>query len=313
MIIIRNSGNLMQLVGMTTDLVATPMGKLQALPITDDRDFKTCCYSNIVLTDGTGTGSLKNDISSFMFKCTTNSDTFTLQLFKDDTFLADLNDDNYGTFYDLGSIIYYLDQALMFGYTIDWTKVYNAEGEGNYKIVAVITSFGVDTTIASVNYKLMLYSQDNVEGTFRIYSKMNGYLMRTDMNYKGLNLPDMIRVPGFFGNATESLTITSDLFTTLNGDKRSVEVRKVNKIDIYQLYTLPLPKCIADSIINYHFLANEIYITDYNNINYDYSLNNIKVYKDEAFDFSYGMNNRLVIIRGKLKEAIQDNQKTNYF
>ncbi len=284
------------------------------IPITietsTDDDLGLCCVNQLVLADTSGV-IYQNDISSFMYNLGASTCTLTMYLQKNNTTIATLNSSTYGTYYAKGSIVYYTDQALMSGYIVEWSKVLALHGEGSYRIKFDYVSFGTTTTFYSNIFNLRTYSSSRALGTIRIDSYMNGYIMRDNINYKGLNFPDMLRVRGWFGSAEEKYEITNDIYSTYNKEKRVVVQRKVNQYDIYDLETHPLPKCIADKIKYYHFFGNTVYLNDYNIFNYDDKLKQIKVYKGEAFDFSYTKTTKGVIIKGKLTEQVQDLQKTN--
>jgi hypothetical protein len=279
-------------------------------PVTEDRDYSVCCAKQMVLADATGIAN-QNDVNGFLFKLSLATDTLDLFLEKDSVQIAQLNTATYGTPYALGSITYYTDQALLAGYSLEWSKVLSAHGAGNYRIRADYTTLGTPASYYSNDFILYTYSTSLANGTIRIESYMDGYIMRDDINYKGMNFVDMIRVRGWFGNPEEKLVTTNDIFANYSGEKRVVVQRKVNQVDEYMLEILPIPKCISDKIRYYHFLANTIYVSDYNYTNYDWGLQRIRVYKEEAFTFKYTKTTRGIVIRGKLTEQIQNLQKTN--
>jgi len=315
-IITENTGKEHVLRGATAEAIASVLEPVVLFTEEDERGFDMCNYQNIVLADATGEEN-QNDINSFLFKLSNINDTLVLTLEKVGTIYDIVLDGsaNLGTFYDKNTINYYDEQLLYTGYTLNWADVLAKAnyGIGNYRIKAELTSFGSTTTSYSGCYTLREFSTAIADSTIRIESYMNGYMLRKGINYKGINLVDMIRVKGFFGDAEEEQTITNDLYASLSGEDRVVSQRKVNVLNIYNFETQMLPKCIADKIRYYHFFANEVYISDYNSDNYDYGIKRIKIYKEEAFEFEYPKISRKIIIKGKLKEQVQDNQKTNYF
>jgi len=276
----------------------------------EDREYDLCCYNNIVLADNTGVAN-QNDVNSFMFLLAASTDTLNIFLEKDSVEVVQITDDTLGKFYELGSITYYPDQALLKGCIIYWANVLNTYGVGKYRLRFDYTTLGVANSFYSITYNLKTFSWEIANNTIRIESYMDGYLMKERINYKGLNFPDMIRVRGFFGNEDEKFEVTNDIYSNLLNEKRVVVQRKVNQFNIYNFETLPLPKCIADKIKYYHFFGNTIYVSDYNKLNYNWELERIRIYKDAAFDYKYTKTTRGVIIKGKLNEQIQDLQKTN--
>jgi len=310
MIYIENTGLNHVLNGMACkwNVITFQTGKL--FPEEEDRDYDLCCNNQLVLADATGIAN-QNDVSGFMFKASAPTDTIALYLEKDEAQIAALNSSTYGTYYALGSIVFYPDQDLLSGYILNWSAVRTAHGIGNYRIRLDYTTYSGTTSSYSNNYILRTFSNEIADKTIRIESYMDGYMMRERINYKGLNFVDMIRVSGWFGNPEEKIEVTNDIFANQLLDKRVVVQRKVNQMDTYIIETLPLPKCIADRIRYYHFFGNTVYMSDYNILNYDYDLKRIRIYKDTAFDFKYTGTTRGVIIKGKLTEMVQDMQKTN--
>ena len=305
-----NTGLTHALQGMADKWDLVQLNPVIIFPEEDNRGMDLCCHSQLVLADATGIAN-QNDINGFMFQLAAATDILVMTLQKNNVNVATLNSNALGTYYALGTIVYYTDQSLLIGYSLEWSKVLAAYGIGSYRIKIIYTSFGGANTYYSQNFILKTFSNDVANGTIRIESYMNGYMMRERINYKGINFVDMMRVRGWFGNSEEKLETTNDVYANYIGEKRVIRQRKINQIEIYNLELLPLPKCLADKIRYYHFLANEIYMSDYNIYNYDYDLKRIQIYKDTAFDFKYSKSFREIIISGKISEAIQDVQKTS--
>jgi hypothetical protein len=310
MIEVTNNGIDHVLNGMADKFDLIQKQTVKLFPAEEDRDWDVCCHHQSVLADATGIAH-QNDINGFMFQVGTPTDTLEMYLDKSGVQVAQLNSTTYGTYYALGSITYYTDQALLTGYILEWSKVLAAHGIGDYQVRVILNTFGGATTESSNIFNLRTYSTDKANGTIRIESYMDGYIMKDRINYKGLNFPDMLRVRGFFGNPEEKIETTNDVYANYSGNKRVVVQRKVNQYDLYPFETLPIPKCVTDKIRYYHFLGNTVYISDYNIFNYDYTLQKKQIFKDEAFTFKYTKTSRGVIIKGKLTEQVQDLQKTN--
>ncbi len=307
---ITNTGLTHTLQGMADKWDLVQLIPVNIFSVEEDRGLDLCCINELVLADSTNIAN-QNDIKGFMFQVAASTDTLVMTLQKNNVDVATLDTNTLGTYYAIGSIIYYTDQSLMTGYILEWSKVLSVHGIGRYRIKIDYTSFSGLITYYSNYFNLKLFSVDAASGTIRIESYMNGYMMRERMNYKGLNFPDMIRVRGWFGNSEEKLETTNDIYANYLGEKRVVVQRKINQIEIYNLELLPLPKCLADRIRYYHFFANDIYLSDYNELNYDYDLQRIRILKNEAFNFVYTKTGRNIIIKGKLQEQIIDNEKTN--
>jgi len=311
-IISRNTGLSMKLKGMATDIVATPKNKLKGIVIEDTSEkygAVSCCELNLVCADANSNDLDKNDSTALFFELSTKNDSFSIDLWKDGVFATHLTNTDYGVLYLPNTINYYPNQNALCGFVIDWKKVLLAFGIGQYKCVINIEGENYN----SLKYDLRQWSDSIVEGYICVESYMNGYLLRPQMNFKGLNIRDCARFKGFFGLVQPENVVTKDLFTSNNGNSREVVTRKTIKVDVFQLFLKPIYECYADRLINYHLFGNEIYITDNNSNNYSYDYVRVKVVSEEAPKLTFLQANRKVIIEVRLKEAIQDNQKTNYF
>lgn len=310
-VISRNIGNTMIPLGLATAKVVTPKGLLKGVVIINESEINSneCCYVNLVCADLTSNDLDKNDTTSLFYELTTASDTFAIDLYNSNGLVANLTDNSYGTLYNLGSISFYSNQSKLCGFIANWKSILTTFGEDTYYFKQTING----EEFNSLNYTLKQWSETNVTGYVLIESYMNGLIQRIGINLKGINARDCQRVKGFFGlNQPETVT-TQDLFTSLNGNNREVVNRKTIKVDVYELQINPLKECFADRIINYHFFANEIYITDNNEFNYSKNYVRVKVNTSDSPKLEYPKGSKTVEITLKLKEAIQDNVKTNYF
>jgi len=275
----------------------------------DIREYKTSCCNPILVFADSGKDDNQNDVYSFMYNKKFPAANYTFFLQKDSEDIAALNDNTYGIYYSVGSITNATDQLKQTGYKLLWSRVLAAHGEGIYRIRINSTTFGPADNSYSEWFDLKTFSQAKAEGTIRIKSIHNGELLRTRLNYKGLDWTNTLRVRGYFGNAEEEVQITNDIYQKLGNSRMTVKQRKSVKIDIYSMEVYPCSKCVADDILNYHFFADKVFLSDFNASNYDYDLVNVDVYKEDSFDIEYPAKSRKIKITGKLKESIQDNEK----
>lgn len=310
-VVTANTGYDAYLLGMATHSVVGCVQLLQ-LPflLEDSRDWAIrCCSKNIVTADLSDDDLDKNDTLALMFNLTEDDDVVAFELFKNNVKVADINNQTLGRYWDIGSITYYPDQDLMCGVELDWNAVLTAYGEGEYFIRSTINGMDYDT----MPYTLIAYNIFKLDGTIKIESYMDGLILRKRMNYKGLNIRSTLRVKGCFGYIEKELTLENDLYSRYNANRRQLVQRKVNNVDIYNLELLPLHECMANEILDYHLFANEIYLSDYNANNYSYQYFRKMVFNEEAPELLYTKTSREVLIKAKLKEKIQDNEKRNYF
>ncbi len=171
--------------------------------------------------------------------------------------VADLNNDDYGTFFNgfgAGSP----EQQLYVGYLINWLDVYNAFGAGKYTIVANLDIIGSQTTSTSREFILALYSDVLADGTVRIESYQNGNIFGNNFDFTGLNWYQSLRLPGIFGNPTPTFETTEY--------KTSTHKRVQNKATMGREWTLNTKLInweVAEVLVYNKMLGNEILITDY--------------------------------------------------
>jgi hypothetical protein len=186
------------------------------------------------------------------------------ELWKDGVKIEDLNDNSFGTFYDVG---YWTEdngfneaQSNQTGYQGKWSDVYTAHGLGCYNIVTVedLPFFPEPVVDIGCCFELKKYSVEEADETFTVRAVQNGKIIKETVDFTGLNWVQHYRMPGFFGFPARNLTETN--FITKS---RTVEQIQDEIVNDYTLEIYFLPDCIKlklDSIL----LANNIIFTDYN-------------------------------------------------
>jgi hypothetical protein len=303
MITIVNTGTQHTLNGMRIKAEAEAINVGDPITALDERGFKSCCYSHLVLSDGTD-DTYKNDVNGFLFTKKSNTDTFDMQLIKapgggGNEF--DLIDDTYGKFYDFGSLTSFPKYK---GYRIDWSKVYNLHGQGDYYIKVDGTFIGVPTTFSTETFRLRTFSFLQANGTVRVETVMNGYLGTTKFDYSGLQWVDQMRLKGFFGNRTPEYERDS-----IKYQNRNVKQIRDELINSYKFQSGNVPSCVTKRLIDYHFLADEIYISDYNSNNHDYELKSVAVIPEGNDEVDYTSYSRGAILNYTLKDRVQNKLK----
>jgi len=221
-------------------------------------DFIQCQYSEKVFADPTSTDDYwKNDKSEFLFKRFVSVDTVDLEIHKDGVKVDDLNNNDYGTFFN-GFASGSSEQQLYVGYLIDWLEVYNAFGSGFYTVVANLNIIGVSSTFTSREFNLSLYSDLLANGTVRMETTQNGNIFGNQFDFTGLDWYQSLRLPGIFGNPTPTFETTEY--------KTSTHKRRQNKAKMSREWTLNtklLSWEVAEKLIYNKLLGNEILVTDY--------------------------------------------------
>ena len=110
------------------------------------------------------------------------------------------------------------------GFIIDWGKVFDLYGGGDYVINIKYTMLGVDYDTNSHKYKCLPYNDILASKTYRIDFIKDGYF-EDGRDYTGLQWSEKHRLKGYFGDKQSIIEIDS----YINGDR----VDKVIQRDLY--------------------------------------------------------------------------------
>ena len=271
-------------------------------PVAIFGDLEGCCYISPVLAHLTENDEWKNDINSFLLKRNFSTETIDLVLQKNGITDIPLIDNTYGTYCDFG----YFDEYPNYkGYKIEWQKVLQVEGIGNYRLKATSNLISGTVIEYSIPFQLQEYTENKASGTVRIQSVMDGYLRHRDFDFKGLRWFDGLRIRGFFGNRQAEYEQEQIIYS----NRQSRQLRS-EMINVYTLQTMHIPSCITDAIIEYHNFANELFITDYNRKNHKGYVQ-IKVVFDTMESIDYKSVTDLAPIEIKYKDYLQNYLKSN--
>lgn len=208
-----------------------------------------------------GNEDYKNDKSSFIYRRYSDSDTVLMKLFKNGVDLTDLNDNTLGIFYP--QITGALPTAESYvAYLLEWEKVYNNYGAGNYQVITTVNQLGTEIEIKSIKFNLMGYSDEAADGTVRIESFQNGNIIGSDFDFTGINWYSSMRIDGKFIETAE--TFETNEYLTQNYQRKQIQDKIIEN---YSLETNLLPRSVTEVITKNSVLANKILITDYNLFN----------------------------------------------
>lgn len=262
-----------------------------------------CCYEEYAFADLTDSDSFKNDITSFIFKLSTSSDTLELKLFKNCVEVAVLNDNTYGTEY---GTVYFGDDVRK-GFKLDWNLVANGFGFGNYHIEANAEILSQDSTVQTHTYLLRPFSEGLANDTVKITTFSQGIIEGgTDYTGSEVDWEQSIRVRGKFGNPQPTFETDNYLDTT----RRVQQIQDQITTD-YDLEIESVPSEIAKPLIYDKLLANRIYITDYNLFNFD-KYENLEVYPSEITEFKTFAVNVNAVIKIRFADKRQNIIKRNF-
>ena len=216
----------------------------------------------------------KNDKTAFLQRKTIATDTVVFKLYKDGVFLDNL-DSTYGDFYDFGD----LADPYLNGCLLHWDEVYDLHGYGVYQIITSLTSIGTAIDIESDYFELCESTDDRADGTVRIETYQNGYIL-SGTDYTGLNWYQQHRLPGWFGD--KKPTFETDNY--LKGDREISQIQDSIR-NVYTLETELLPESLLNWITYDGLLSNRILITDYNLCTFE-RYQKLEVYPESIDDFS---------------------------
>lgn len=215
---------------------------------------------------------LQNDFSMFLFDAGVYNISF--KLLKDCEPIADLVNDDYGTYFQKGfwktSDGFSVQQSLYSGYRISWTKILDLLGVGSYSI-ETIYSLGESNvaTLCSCSFLLQTYSDQLADKTIRFRTIQNGHILDS-FDYTGMNLEQSWRMDGFFGYPQEKIEV--DNYLNKNRNLTQIQDQIFNEYTLQTDFINDCQKNIFSDIL----LSNEIYVDDYNLKN-AYVLKNISV------------------------------------
>ena len=220
-------------------------------------DFR-CDFEELAFADPAGDDPYKSDLTDFLFRRVSATDTVDIQLFRNGAKVADITDDSYGEFFD-GFPNGNAAQQLYVGWIADWTAIFSAFSGGRYQVKAVTNILGVEETFESRFFRVNLYNEKSANRTNRIESVQNGNIISSEFDYTDLNWVSYIRLGGTFGEMTPSLE--SDVFLDSNYN------RLQNRDEVIREYSLNcemVPERIYTRMATKDVMGNEIYITAYN-------------------------------------------------
>jgi hypothetical protein len=245
----------------------------------------------------------KNDVTSFLFNRVTPTDTITMKLFRNGIEIENLNDNDFGTYYDFGS----LPNADYKGYKLEWEEVFDSYGYGEYQIRTEIVSLGDTIDIDSLIYECCEYTDALADGTVRIETYQNGYIMSSNIDYTGMNWYQSYRIEGFFGY--KKPTFETDNYQNSARDITQIQDKLIN---LYTLETKMLPSNLMNAITYDGLLANRILITDHNLCNFE-RYKRLEVYPDSIDDFTTFQFNVNALGTFKFTDKKQNIIKRNFY
>lgn len=249
--------------------------------VVDKGNFCWCNYNCAPrLRVFAGDTTRENDNSSFLFYRIGAADTVAMTLWKEGAQVATLTNNNYGTFYDFGS----LANNNLKGYRVNWKLVYNAFGGGAYKVKAASVLLGTTINFESANLVLTWYNELAANKTVRIETYQNGYTESSPIDFTGVNWYSQIRLPGNMKDKQPQFT-TDNYKDTL---RNKIQIQD-SIANTYTLELISMSDDMKDVVITDVLLSNRIIITDYTIDNND-RYKAIELYPSEIAQVGYHVN-----------------------
>ncbi len=217
-------------------------------------DFR-CDFEEKVFADSDNDG-IKNDITDFLSKKVTSSDTITIEILKNNVILAQINDDTFGTFFDG-----FDNQPLYVGWQADWTKIFDAFSGGRYQIRITTVILGESSEFLSRFFRLNTFDILSSNNTVKLETLQNGRFENGEFDFTELlpgGWPTSIRLFGDFGRMQPELE--RDIY-------QDTSFREVQNRDTivreYKLRANLVPESIQNRIATQDLLGNQVFITSY--------------------------------------------------
>lgn len=324
--------NPVQIAGLVPFVCVDQDPRLPAFSKCDCREWvNDDCYINPVFASLTDSDPLKNDHNMFLLEYPfiwnfqfTNfvipNSFLSLEVWDGNfwsTTSANLANNSMGTYYD------FLSKCIpnWKGFDIDWRKVLIAFGEGLYRIRSTSVLFGNTGYLVTEPFCLKQWSCKGTHATVRWETTMAGGSLGSIIDDKRVfnfccsantantqfsknpvvTWRDQIRVYGFFGKEKTE-------YERQNIEYNSGEVKQIRNeaIQKFEYESALQPKWIHDRLKAYAFMADELYVTDYNWNNSDYDIKKKRVICDGAYEPEYHRDTRYSWVKVQFKEGFQN-------
>lgn len=318
-----------QIVGLVPLVCPDQDPRLPAFSKCDCREWTNDeCYINPVFASTTDTDELKNDHSFFLLEfpfyyqyqwSNPVNSQFTLQEWNGSAWVltTTLTNNTYGTFYDFNSLCI----PNWKGFDIDWRLILTTFGEGLYRFRVSYSQFGNSGTLVSEPYCLKEWTCAGTDVTVRWECTITGGRIGSIVDDRRVfefcclaagepgvaqkvtpvTWNDQIRVYAFFGR--EKTEYEREQVEYQDGE--IIPVRN-EAIQIFEYESALQPKWVHDRLKAYAFMADQLYVSDYNWNNSDYEIDKKRVVCDGEYAPEYNINTRYSNVKVRFKEGYQN-------
>lgn len=217
-------------------------------------DFR-CDFEEKVFASDEADG-IQNDITDFLFKKITASDTIKIEIIRRGIILAEITDDTFGDYFDG-----FTAQPLYVGWQADWTKIFTSFSGGLFQIRVTTVILGETTEALSRFFRLNTFDELEANKTVKIETLQSGRFENGTFDFTDLlpgGWPTSIRLQGNFGRMQPELE--RDIFQ----DTSFREIQ--NRDSTVRGYTLAanlVPESIQNRLAVQDLLGNQVFITSY--------------------------------------------------
>lgn len=281
------------------------------------------CYINPVFASTSDGDPLKNDHSMFLLEypffyayqwSNPLNSLMVLQEWDGSQWTAtvQLINNNSGTYYNFGSLCI----RNWKGYDIDWRQILINHGEGLYRLHVTHIISGTIGFLVSEPYCLKEWSCAGTDVTVRWETTITGGRLgsittdcsvfefccfRENLVVGSVTWRDQIRVYAFFGKEkTEYERVQVEY------QDGTIVQTKNEAIQKFEYESALQPKWVHDRLKAYAFMADELYVTDYNWNNSDYEIDKKSVVCDGAYEPEYHEDTRYSYVKVQFKEGCQN-------
>lgn len=253
--------------GLLGWLCSTPALVITLPEDIEDIDFCKCLFvcdyiEDAFILSSDETNAYKNDYRSIMVNLRDATSSYEFVLIDSSGVETILIDNTYGELFDTG---FNTVQPLLAGYRIEWFKVWENLGYGQYTIKVSQTDFGNTVSKESHVFRLTEFSELASENSVKIETAQTGMILN-GQDFGGIagGWRDMLRVNGTFGSPKPQYEISR--LSDSSRIRVGVQTETFNK---YTFTAEMLPSQIGNKLMQQDLLTDKIFISNYKGLAYD--------------------------------------------
>lgn len=306
-----------QLIGLSS---LEDCGEVECRQLIQPCGYCNVVFGNIISGEPVMIPTYENDFNSFLinFQALLNASVIIrLQKLVGSTWTNQdiLNNNDYGTYYNLGSIAGHNTYT---GYLLNWALVLDSFGVGIYRVLFTLSQSGSVSNLCSEQFNLLAWDCMRANGTVKIETNITGKIGDKKIDYllhdfSGFYWYDSIRINGFFGyeKVSEYKTVNLEWGNPYHGKIQKVRDEAIQSYELKIRQDTIQP--VHHGIMIIAMMADELMISDYNINNSDYNFKRFKVVGASGYEPTYfnDKGRRIAGVKVTFKRAVQSVIKTN--